>query len=69
MSELTEAQLEEIEARKDPAVIPSLVATIRDQQRTVDSMRASLDVLRRDRDDLRGTLQRMRHRYERPPEE
>jgi hypothetical protein len=69
VTDLTEAQLEQIEERKDPAIIPTLVATIRDQQRTIDSMRASLEVLRRDRDDLRGALQGMRHRYPRPPEE
>lgn len=53
---LEEAALERIEAERDPASIPELVRTVRDQQRSLDSLRMSLDVARRDREELRAAL-------------
>lgn len=53
---LSEAALEGIEAARDPASVPELVRTIRDQQRALDSLRMSMDVARRDREELRLAL-------------
>jgi hypothetical protein len=52
----TEAELERIARSADPAVIPELVRTIREQQHDLDSLRLSLDVARRDREELRAAL-------------
>jgi hypothetical protein len=52
----TEAELERIERSADPAVIPELVRTIREQQHDLDNLRLSLDVARRDREELRVAL-------------
>lgn len=53
---LSEAQLEAIERAADPASIPELVRTIRAQQHELDRLRLSLDVARRDREELRLAL-------------
>jgi hypothetical protein len=53
---LGEAELERIERSADPAIIPELVRTIRAQQRELDNLRLSLDVARRDREELRAAL-------------
>lgn len=53
---LGEDELDRIEASADPAVIPTLVETIRQQQHDLDSLRLSLDVATRDREELRIAL-------------
>ena len=53
---LSEAALERIEAARDPASVPELVRTVREQQRALDSLRMSMDVARRDREELRLAL-------------
>lgn len=53
---LSEQALDRIEAARDPASVPELVRTIRDQQRSLDSLRMSMDVARRDREELRAAL-------------
>ena len=53
---LSEAALERIETSRDPASVPELVRTIREQQRALDSLRMSSDVARRDREELRLAL-------------
>ncbi|HET8653932.1 MAG TPA: hypothetical protein VFL93_00265 [Longimicrobiaceae bacterium] len=53
---LQESQLTAIEERRDPASIPELVRTIRAQQHDLDQLRLSLDVARRDREELRLAL-------------
>jgi hypothetical protein len=58
----TESELEQIERRADPAVIPELVRTIRSQQRDLDNLRLSLDVARRDREELRAALMEAKKR-------
>lgn len=54
----TEQQLAQIERERDPEVIPSLVAAIREQQHDLDSLRLSTEVARRDREELRAALLR-----------
>jgi hypothetical protein len=54
----TEEELSRIEAARDPAVIPELVRTIQQQQRELDNLRMSMDVARRDREELRAELLR-----------
>jgi hypothetical protein len=53
---LSEEQLETIERRRDPDAVPHLVSTIRQQQHDLDGLRLSLDVARRDREELRAAL-------------
>jgi hypothetical protein len=53
---LSEAQLEALERRKDPESVSYLISTIRQQQHELDSLRLSLDVARRDREELRAAL-------------
>lgn len=53
---LSEEVLAHIEAARDPGSIAELVRTIRQQQRDLDSLRMSLDVARRDREELRAAL-------------
>jgi hypothetical protein len=53
---LTEAELEAIERRADPNTIAQLVSTIRQQQHDLDSLQLSLEVARRDREELRAAL-------------
>jgi hypothetical protein len=53
---LSEDELERIERSADPAIIPELVRTIRSQQHDLDNLRLSLDVARRDREELRIAL-------------
>ena len=57
---LTESELEQIAGTADPAVVPELVRMIRSQQHELDRLRLSLDVTRREREDLRMELVRMR---------
>lgn len=52
----SESELERIERSADPSIIPELVRTIRAQQHDVDNLRLSLDVARRDREELRAAL-------------
>jgi hypothetical protein len=56
----SEEELARIEAARDPEVIPQLVRTIQQQQRELDNLRLSLDVVRRDREELRAALVRCR---------
>ena len=56
MNGLSESELERIERSADPAIIPELVRTIRAQQHDLDNLRLSLDVARRDREELRAAL-------------
>lgn len=53
---LSEEVLARLERRKDPETIPHLVSTIRQQQHDVDSLRLSLEVALRDREELRTAL-------------
>ncbi|CAN5434172.1 hypothetical protein BH24GEM3_BH24GEM3_04620 [soil metagenome] len=53
---LTEQYLEGIEKKRDPESIPQLVAMVRQQQRSLDGLRLSLDVAQRDRGELRSAL-------------
>lgn len=59
-SSFSETDLARMERVADPSVIPSLVRTIRSQQHDLDSLRLSLDVARRDREELRIALIRAR---------
>ena len=53
---LSERELERIERSADPSIIPELVRTIRAQQHDLDALRLSLDVARKDREELRNAL-------------
>lgn len=53
---LSERQLADFEAQADPALIPRLVDIIRQQQHELDNLRLSVDVARRDREELRSAL-------------
>lgn len=53
---LSEAELAAIERSRDPEVIPRLVSIIRQQQHDLDNLRLSVDVARRDREELRAAL-------------
>lgn len=55
-SDLSEEALRRIETERDPASVPELVRTVRAQQRALDSLRMSMDVARRDREELRAAL-------------
>jgi hypothetical protein len=55
-SGFTEAELERMERSGDATLIPELVRAIRTQQRELDNLRLSLDVARRDREELRAAL-------------
>jgi hypothetical protein len=59
-ADLTEQALARMERERDPAVIPSLVSTIRQQQHDLDALRLALEVARRDREELRIALLRAR---------
>jgi hypothetical protein len=52
----SEEVLARIESARDPGAIPELVRTIRQQQRELDNLRLSMDVARRDREELRSAL-------------
>jgi hypothetical protein len=57
MSEfLSEEELARIERAADPSVVPRLVEIVRQQQHDLDQLRLSLDVARRDREELRSAL-------------
>lgn len=58
----SEQQLADIERRRDPDTIPELVRTVRQQQHEADRLRLSLDVARRDREELRVALIRAQQR-------
>jgi hypothetical protein len=53
---LSEQELDTIERGRSPDSVPSLVATIRQQQHELESLRLSADVARRDREELRTAL-------------
>jgi hypothetical protein len=53
---LSEQELDAIERRRDPEMIASLIATIRQQQHELERLRLSADVARRDREELRTAL-------------
>lgn len=53
---LSEDDLGRLERRGDPATIPHLVSTIRQQQHDLDGLRLSLEVAHRDREELRAAL-------------
>jgi hypothetical protein len=57
---LTEAELEQISRTVDPATVPELVRIIRSQQHELDRLQLSLEVTRREREELRMELVRMR---------
>lgn len=52
----SEQQLAAIERGRDPESIPTLVGLIRELQHDLDRLRLSLDVARRDREELRTAL-------------
>ena len=54
----SEEDLARIAAEGNPEALPELVRTIRRQQRDLDSLRLSMDVARRDREELRAALLR-----------
>jgi hypothetical protein len=57
MSELlSEAWLEALERNSDPTANPQLVEIVREQQRQIDTLRLKLDVVQRDREELRAAL-------------
>lgn len=64
-SGLSEEALRRIEASPDPAAVPELVRTVRAQQRALDSLRMSMDVARRDREELRSALLQCREELRR----
>ncbi len=53
---LTEAQLEAIEARASAEDVPHLVSTIRGLQHELERLGSAVEVLRRDREELRAAL-------------
>jgi|GEM_PF-2147465 len=53
---LSEVDLERIERVGDAEAIPHLVSAIRQNQHDLDGLRLSLDVARRDREELRSAL-------------
>jgi hypothetical protein len=53
---LSERELEAIEREKDPEIVPHLVSTIRQQQHELEALRLSMEVARRDREELRVAL-------------
>lgn len=59
---LSEEVLDRIEAARDPGAIPELIRTIRQQQRELDNLRLSMDVARRDREELRAALLQCREK-------
>lgn len=66
---LTEAVLERMEAARDPAVIPELIRTIREQQHALDRLRLGLEVARKDREELRTALLHARDELRRAKED
>lgn len=52
----SEQYLEAVERKRDPDSIPQLVAMVREHQRSLEGLRLSLDVARRDREELRSAL-------------
>jgi hypothetical protein len=53
---LSEQELAVIEGQKNPDAVPHLVSTIRTQQHELDGLRLSMEVARRDREELRSAL-------------
>jgi hypothetical protein len=53
---LSERELETIEREKDPEIVPHLVSAIRQQQHELEALRLSMEVARRDREELRVAL-------------
>ena len=66
-----EAELKAIARAADANTVPALVETIRQQQRELDNLRLSLDVARKDREELRVALlearEALRRAREAPP--
>lgn len=54
----SEEELSRLEAEGTAASVPDLVRAIRDYQRSIESLRLSMDVALRDRDELRAALLR-----------
>ncbi|HEX6924962.1 MAG TPA: hypothetical protein VF167_06010 [Longimicrobiaceae bacterium] len=52
----TEEQLDRMERDPEHAPVAELIVAVREQQRTLDRLRMSLDVALRDRDELRSEL-------------
>jgi hypothetical protein len=65
----SEEELARIAAGDDPEALPELIRTIRRQQRDLDSLRMSMDVARRDREELRAALLRSQEELRRLREE
>jgi len=62
-SPLTEPQLAAIEARASGDDVPQLVSTIRNLQHELERLGSAVEVLRRDREELRAALmQRQREK-------
>lgn len=53
---LSEQELAALERSRDPEMIPRLVSIIREQQHDLDNLRLSVEVARRDREELRAAL-------------
>jgi hypothetical protein len=53
---LSEEELARIERAADASMVPRLVEIVRQQQHDLDQLRLSLDVARRDREELRSAL-------------
>lgn len=64
---LSEEELAAVERSRDGEAIPRLVAIIRQQQHDLDNLRLSLDVARRDREELRAALIQAREEARRRP--
>jgi hypothetical protein len=67
----SEEELERIERSADATAIPALVQAVRSHQRDLDNLRLSMDVARRDREELRlallqaqGELKRLKEKGE-----
>jgi hypothetical protein len=54
----SEEELASIERAADPRSVTELVRNLREHQRQLDSLRMSMDVARRDREELRSALLR-----------
>lgn len=65
----SEAVLERMEAARDPAAIPELIRTIREQQHALDRLRLGLEVARKDREELRMALLQARDELRRAKRE
>ena len=62
---LSEEQLAAIERGRDPEAVPGLVGAVRQLQHELDRLRLSLEVARRDREELRAALLSAKEEVER----